>query len=167
MFFEISTDREFRTLGELTALVKAVANSPVRTQETRWAEWKSSLDLETAHGKFTVAKAILGFANLSPETSAEWCEGTAYVVVGAAPGRVDGITFMDHSALMQKIKTYAVGPRWTPHYLPYGGKDILVIVVAPPRHGDHIHTLQTDYDKAQAGTIFHRSAAMVASRGVV
>lgn len=143
-----------------------MAEAKVGTQETRWIEWKRSLDLTTPAGRFVAAKAILGFANRSPEVAAQTCEGTAYLVVGAEPGRVDGVeAIVDHAHLAQKIKTFADGPRWTPHDIPYEGKTVLVIVVAPPRNGDHIHTLQTDYDKAQAGTIFHRGAAITERAG--
>ena len=103
------------------------------TQETRWIEWKRSLDLTTPAGRFVAAKAILGFANRSPEVAAQTCEGTAYLVVGAEPGRVDGVeAIVDHAHLAQKIKTFADGPRWTPHDIPYEGKTVLVIVARHP-----------------------------------
>lgn len=165
MGLDIATDREFRTIDELNALVEAVVKAPLGTQETRWIEWKRTLDLSTLAGRFAVAKAILGFANRSTEVAAQTCEGTAYLVLGAEPGRVDGVQALDHADLVQKIKTFADGPRWTPHDISYSGMTVLVIVVAPPRNGDHIHTLQTDYDKAQAGTIFHRAAAITERAG--
>ncbi len=165
MSLDIAVDREFRTIDELTALVNAVAEAPKGTQETRWIEWKRTLDLGTTGARFFVAKAILGFANRSPEVAAQTCEGTAYLVVGAEPGRVDGVTVIDHVDLAQKIKRFADRPRWTPHDIAYEGKTVLVIVVAPPNNGDHIHTLQADYDDALAGPIFHRSSAITERAG--
>src|SRR5271170_3623157 len=165
MGLEVNTDREFRSLDELADLVRAVVEAPVRTQETRWIEWKRSLDLDKPAGRFTVAKAILGFANRSPEMAARTCEGTAYLVVGAEPGRADGVKAMDHAVLAQKIKTYADGPRWNAQYVTYSGVEVLVIVVTPPRNGDPIYSLQTEYDNAQAGIIFHRGEGLTERAG--
>ena len=165
MGLDINTDREYRTLDELAGLVRAVAEAPAGTQETRWIEWKRTLDLDKPAGRFTVAKAILGFANRSPEVAARTCEGTAYLVVGAEPGRADGVKSVDHAVLPQKIKTYADGPRWSAHYVTYSNVEVLVIVVAPPRNGDLMYSLQTEYDNAQAGIIFHRGEGLTERAG--
>jgi hypothetical protein len=87
MGLNIGISRDFRTQDELTELVKAVHDAPTGTQETNWLEWKSSLDLESAAGKFAVAKAILGFANRSIDQASLACQGTAYMIVGVAPGK--------------------------------------------------------------------------------
>lgn len=50
MVLKINTDTAFRTPDELAALVKAVFEASPDTQETRWIEWKSSLDLGAADG---------------------------------------------------------------------------------------------------------------------
>jgi hypothetical protein len=165
MVLNIKTDEAFRTPAELAALVKAVFDASADTQETRWIEWKSFLDLEAAEGKFVVAKAILGFANRSPELAALTCEGTAYMVVGAEPGAVRGVPTLDHATVVQKIKPYADGPRWSPHNVPFSGVNVLVIVVEAPRDGDPIHTLRKTYDKFAAGTVFHRGPALTEPAG--
>lgn len=161
MSLNIAVDRALRTPDELTALVKAVVEAnPDDGQETRWLEWKSSLDFNTAAGRFAIAKAILGFANRDPELAALTCEGVAYMIVGAEPQSAPaGFPQLDHAALGQQIKTYADGPRWTPHYVDLSGVKVLVVVVEPPRYGDHIYTLQKTYQSFCAGTVFHRRTA--------
>ncbi|MCU1698972.1 MAG: hypothetical protein JWR34_5035 [Mycobacterium sp.] len=159
----IDTTQDLRTPDELRELVEAIHNSPANAQETDWLEWKSSLDLGTPEGRFAVGKAILGFANRSVEQAHLKCAGVAYMVVGIEPGTAPGVTPVDHATLGQRIKTYTDGPRWTPHYVPFSGVEVLVIVVEPPRAGDPIHTLQKEFsnDKTRhkAGAIFHRGAA--------
>lgn len=153
-----------RTDDELRALVEAIHGSPAGTQEKNWLEWKNGLDLTKAAGKFTVAKAILGFANRSVEQAQLACEGVAYMVVGVEPGAAAGVGAVDHADLGQAIKTYVNGTRWTPFYIPFEGVTVLVIVIEAPRPGDPIHTLQKTYNdgakyNAAAGTVFHRATA--------
>lgn len=159
----IDKSRALRTEDELRSLVEAIHDSPSGTQETNWLEWKSSLDLGAAEGRFAVAKAILGFSNRSVAQAQLAVEGAAYMVVGVEPGAANGVPTFDHATLGQRIKTYADGPRWTPHYIEYSGVEVLVIVVEPPRAGDPIHSLQKAYSNGktghQAGTVFHRGAA--------
>jgi poly(3-hydroxyalkanoate) synthetase len=75
MTLTVDTRRAFRTPDELAGLVKAVAEAPAGTDETNWVEFKTGLDLEKPHGKFTAARAILAFANRSPKVAAHACEG--------------------------------------------------------------------------------------------
>jgi hypothetical protein len=56
----IDTTRDLRTPDELRELVEAIYNSPANAQETNWLEWKSSLDLGTAEGRFAVGWRSLG-----------------------------------------------------------------------------------------------------------
>lgn len=159
----IDKTRQLRTEDELRELVEAIRDSPTGTQETNWLEWKCGLALGAAEGRFAVAKAILGFANRSVAQAQLALEGVAYMVVGVEPGAAPGIAAFDHATLGQRIKTYADGPRWTPHYVDLAGVTVLVIVIEPPRPGDPIHTLQKEFsnDKTrhQAGTVFHRGTA--------
>ena len=156
---KIDTTRASRTQGELLTIVDAIYTAPSNEQETNWLEWKSSHNLETAEGRFAVAKAIIGFANRSVTQAQLACKGLAYMVVGVQPGAAPGFPPFDHAKLGQKLKKYADGPRWTPHYLAFMGVTVLVIVVEAPESGDPIHTLQSNFDKFYAGTIFHRGTA--------
>jgi hypothetical protein len=162
---DIDKRRALRTEDELRDLVAAVHDSPPNTQETNWVEWKSALDLATPEGRFAVAKAILGFANRSVAQSQLAMEGVAYMIVGVEPGTATGVAMFDNATLGQRIKTYADGPRWTPHRIEFSGVDVLVIVIEPPRSGDPMHSLQKAYTGNtkgtghQAGAVFHRGSA--------
>ncbi|WP_237570815.1 hypothetical protein [Mycolicibacterium lacusdiani] len=162
---DIDTTRAIRTDDELGRLVAAIHGSRPEVQETNWLEWKSSLDLNTAAGKFAVAKAALGFANRSVEDARLNCGGVAYMVVGVEPGAAAGIPAIDHADLTPGIKTYAVTPRFTPRTIRFEGVEVLVVVVEPPEVGDPQHTLQKQYDKYHAGIVFHRGAARTAPAG--
>ncbi|MGV0740628.1 hypothetical protein ABQF35_30300 [Mycobacterium syngnathidarum] len=162
---DIDTTRALRTDDELLRLVAAIHGSRPAAQETSWLEWKSSLDLNTAAGKFTVAKAVLGFANRTVEDARLNCGGVAYMVVGVEPGAAAGIPAIDHADLTPGIKTYAETPRFTPRTIRYSGVEVLVVVVEPPEPGDPQHTLQKQYDKFHAGIVFHRGAARTAPAG--
>lgn len=160
---DLDTTRDFRTPDELRELVEAIYNSPPNTQEANWLEWKRSLDLGAAVGRFAVAKAILGFANRSVEQAQLKCAGVAYMVVGAEPAAAPGVIPVDHATLGQRIRTYADGPRWSPYYVALAGVEVLVIMIEPPRGGDPIHALQKTFSNSKsghyAGTVFHRGAA--------
>jgi hypothetical protein len=160
---DIDKTRASRTEDELRALVEAIYTSPAGTQETKWLEWKNGLDVGAVEGRFAVGKAIIGFANRAVAQAQLACEGIAYMVVGVEPGAAAGVPNFDHASRGQKIKTYADGPRWTPHYVEFNGVTVLVVVVEAPRAGDPIHTLQKEFTKDKtshkAGTVFHRGAA--------
>lgn len=160
---DLDTARGFRTPTELLELVTAIYDSPGNAQETNWVEWKRSLDLGKAAGRFAVGKAILGFANRSVEQAQLFCDGVSYMVVGVEPGSAPGVEVVDHATLGQRIRTYVDGPRWTPHYIEFGEVQVLVVVIEPPRAGDPIHTLvktiSDDRSGHHAGTVFHRGTA--------
>lgn len=162
---DIDTARALRTDDELLRLVAAIYGSRPEGQETSWLEWKSSLDLTKAPGKFAVAKAILGFANRSVDDARLTTGGVAYMVVGVEPGVASGVAAIDHADLTPGIKIYASTPRFTPRTLRFAGVEVLVVVVEPPESGDPIHTLQKQYDKFEAGVIFHRGPARTAPAG--
>jgi hypothetical protein len=122
MTLTVDTRRAFRTPDELAGLVKAVAEAPAGTDETNWVEFKTGLDLEKPHGKFTAARAILAFANRSPKVAAHACEGVAYVIVGAEPQNVTGVVRIDHASLSQKLSTSGRGSSARPARSRSGGR---------------------------------------------
>lgn len=162
---DIDTSRQLRTDDELLRLIAAIYGSRPEAQETNWLEWKSSLDLTKAPGRFAVAKAILGFANRSVDDARRTAGGVAYMVVGVEPGAAPGVAAIDHADLTPGIKIYASTPRFTPRSLRFAGVEVLVVVVEPPEPGDPIHTLQRQYDKFDAGAVFHRGPARTAPAG--
>ena len=70
---DIDTTGALRTDDELLRLVAAIHGSRPEAQETNWLEWKRTLDLSVAAGKFAVAKAVLGFANRSIDDASGAC----------------------------------------------------------------------------------------------
>jgi hypothetical protein len=132
---------------DLTALVEAVVNAGP-ADESFWIEWKSDLDLTMAPGAFNTARTILGFANRMPDTAAAVCEGLAYMIIGAQPGKVAGTIVIDGANLEQALIKYlgGDGPVWSPHYVTAQGRDVLVIVVEAPKWGDDIHALRTGFN---------------------
>lgn len=47
-------------------------------------------------------------------------------------------------------------PAWSPLWVPFEGRSILVVTVEAPQWGDPIHTLQRDYEATLAGSVFVR-----------
>ncbi|MFD5566279.1 hypothetical protein [Kitasatospora griseola] len=76
MALDFDSSRAVMGLRDQQRLLQAVLGAS-DADEQRWLEWKSSLDLTSAHGAFTTAKAILGFANRMPDVSAQWAQGHA------------------------------------------------------------------------------------------
>jgi hypothetical protein len=112
--------------------------------EAFWVECKNNgFDPAESEGRLKTARAILSFANQMPDIAATACGGLAYVIIGAEPGGVDGVTVHDGADLDNWLIKYlgGDGPTWTPSYVKHGDKDVLVIVVVAPRWGDSAHTL--------------------------
>ena len=63
MTLPIDLSRPVRTKDEQRKLVEAVRDAPPFEQETRWLEWKRTLDMTTREARTVIAKAVLGFAN--------------------------------------------------------------------------------------------------------
>ena len=117
--------------------------------ECDWLEWKSDLDLDSRHGQFVLARCILGFANRDPKTTTHPFGGTAYIVVGAEPGRIQGVTPIDLADLQPRLAHYLGTPTpfWRHHYVhPIENPDrvVLVIEVPGPRAGDIAYPLARD-----------------------
>jgi hypothetical protein len=154
----IDTSKPLRRPLEMAHLVEAVVEAG-SADEALWIEWKSDLDLTQAPGRFKTARAILSFANRMPDTASKTCGGLAFVIIGAEPGSLTGTNIIDAADLDKGLIKYlgGDGPEWSPTYVCIGGKNVLVIVVEPPKWGDRIHTLRQQFDGTQAGTVFIRS----------
>lgn len=148
--------RPYRFPGELVELVEAVTTTGPNNEST-WIEWKSRLDLADKSGEVHVAKHVLGFANRMLTTARAHTGGYAYLIIGAEPGEVHGITSIDPAVLVPRINRY-VGRqvRWRPEYVTVGGKEVLVVVVDPPEHGDPLFPVRTQLDKHDKGRILVR-----------
>jgi hypothetical protein len=156
MPFPIDVSHPFRYPSELRRLVEAVRRAG-GYDETRWIEWKRTLDLTATASIRHIAKQILGFANRDPQVAAAWTGGYAYLVIGASPEALGGVTQIDPEQLVSKVRPY-VGSAvtWTPEYIEVDGTAVLVIIVEPPRPGDEIHVLRKALEPYRPGTVFIR-----------
>lgn len=158
MSIEISTDAALRGTAALRELVEAIVGADEH-DEADWVEWKGQLNLATKEGCHHVARAILGLANREPERAQTTCGGLGYIVVGAEPGTLHGLTTNDPAKLDQVIQPYlggAGGPAWTPTYIAVDGKNVLVVTVEAPKEGDKIYSLRRTFNNYQDGAIFIR-----------
>lgn len=166
MAIELDTSQPLRRPADLRQLVEAIRAAGV-ADEAHWVEWKSSLPLDALDGWFSISKQILGFANRHPDRAARFVGGLGYVVVGAEPGTVSGITPVDVAQLDDWLRGYLGndGPVWSPTYVTVDGVEVLVVVVEPPRWGDRIFLLRKTYQPpkrgngADKGTVFIRREA--------
>jgi hypothetical protein len=160
----IDTSNPLRGTSDLRLLVNAIVAASDH-DEADWIEWKSDLDLSTKEGCFPIARTILGMANRLPERAMTTCGGLGFLVVGAEPGALHGITSVDPARLDQLIEPYVGsvdGPRWTPTYIADGGKTVLVVSIEPPQPGDRIFTLRKEFDRYRSGTVFVRKQGRTA-----
>ncbi|MBC2904817.1 helix-turn-helix domain-containing protein [Streptomyces cupreus] len=157
---DFDSSRAVVGLPERQNLIKAVLGaSPA--DEKLWLEWKSTLELNKAAGRFTVAKAILGFANRMPDVASQWAEGHAYVLVGVEPGNLCGTPEFDPADLFPWLTQYTGERlRFDVTYVPFdagaGTQQVMLVDVVSPQWGDPIHALQKTYDTFQSGTVFVR-----------
>ncbi len=91
MAVPIDTSEPFLRPSQLEALTRAAASADAH-DEHDWIEWKSSLELSSAEGKWHVAKQVLGFSNRTVETALRHAGGHAYLLVGVEPGAITGVT---------------------------------------------------------------------------
>lgn len=160
MLDQFDTTSAPRRPTELLALVEAV-HGALDTDESHWLEWKSRLDLTSAHGRGHIARAILGFSNRRPDVAARAVDGHGYLLVGVSPGKYAGVEAVDSVDLDQGLAPYLgrEGPQWTPHYLRIHGVDVLVIDVEPPKDGDPIFVAQRTTEGLTAGRVYVRRTA--------
>jgi Putative DNA-binding domain len=159
--FPIDVSRAFRYPSELKRLAEAVHGAG-DYDETRWIEWKSTLDLQSSGGIHHIARQVLGFANRDPQSAAVWADGNAYLVIGVSPGQYSGVTLIDPERLVSQIQPYVGADiTWTPESIEVGGVDVLVVVVEPPRPGDPIHVLRKDLPPYRKGTVLIRRHGQV------
>jgi Putative DNA-binding domain len=145
--------RVARKPSERLAVVQHVVGTP-SLQENEYLEWKSGYDLTTKGGRAKTAKHLIGFANREVARAARAAEGHAYLIIGAEPGRVAGVPQWD-SADIENWLAPLVGPNlvYDVHYVTIQGKDVLVLVVASPRPGDAIFSMQRDTADEQGKTL--------------
>jgi hypothetical protein len=166
MTLRIDTSGALSTYAERSSLVRAVAAAQPE-DELDWIEWKIAGDLSKGPTQGTIARHILGMANRLPDGAALHVGGFGYLIMGAQPGDVPGISKVDPANLSQAVQAWlgTEGPAWWPYYDEDMGVPVLVVVVAPPRPGQRSFTLRKDLTVTTpagaskmypAGTIFVR-----------
>ncbi|SNS38407.1 hypothetical protein SAMN06893096_103476 [Geodermatophilus pulveris] len=148
-------------------LVEAVVNANPN-DESRSVEWKSTLDLSHRNGAFHIARCILGLANRHPPHAEHEFGGVGYMIVGAEPNNLVGITPIDPVDLDNKLSPYLSTrhPSWSSQYISIDGKQVLVVLVEPPKWGDEIWQLRKEWSDGKrvmsVATIFVRGLANTA-----
>jgi hypothetical protein len=154
----LDASRTYRWQAELIELIEAVLVTDPHNEST-WIEWKSQLDLSARSGQEAIARHVLGFANRTVQKAAQHTGGYAYLIAGAEPGNLEGITPVDPATLHPNIvKWVGPHPRFHLEYIPVRTKVVLVVVVEPPLQGDPIHPLRSQFGKHEAGCILVRRA---------
>lgn len=156
---EFDTDRPPLREQDFVALVRAVVAARPG-DESSWLEWKGHLELAKPDAKGAVARCIVAFANRDPQAAARFCDGRAYLVVGAEPGRIVGIAEADPADLTGWWEPYlgVDGPRWEPHWVTVEGATVLVVEVDTPRRGDPLHVIRKETLGVRDGDIYLRRA---------
>jgi hypothetical protein len=126
--------------------------------ENQWIEFKANVDPATVEGRFTVAKAIVAFANRDPLTADKWMGGHAVIVIGLEPGNLTGTPDIDPADLHDKINALLAppAPGWDATPVIYRDKHVLVITVDPPRQGHPIAVIGKSSGDAVDGQVFVR-----------
>ena len=155
---EIDHARAARSHSERLAIIRAIITAPQHEPETDWLEWKSELDVSSAEGAFKAARSILGFGNRDPDYVARYARGCTYLVVGAEPGSLVGVTPHDPADVEQWISPYIARgePQWSVDYLDLDGTTVMFITIEAPEWGDPIFTLQKGGTKTMSGAIYVR-----------
>lgn len=141
--------------GDWGVLLDAIYNAD-DTDERDELEWKSTLDLASKAGVFHIARFILAAANRDPGDLSSF-DGHAVMIVGLAPGSIQGVQRVDVADLSPRLRTYvgdAIG--FEPRYFSYKETDVLVVTVSPPRHGDPLYPLRKTADGGNHGTVYRR-----------
>ena len=167
MALKLDTSKQLRSVTELTELVQAIAAAPLSESEPVWLEWKREADLTERQWHVIIAKCIAGFANRDPIVARQWASGCAYMVVGAEPSNVMGVNPVDNANLHAGISRY-VRPsvRWSAQYVQYQGKQVLIVIVEPPEHGDRVVAMLSDYQpEGRGGSRIRRGDVFIRRHG--
>ena len=152
MALTLDASRQFRSVNELTELVRAISSAPSSESEPDWLEWKREADLTNTSWMAQVSRYIAGFANRDPAVAKGWAGGCSYLVIGVEPGNVCGVSPVDNADLHARISRFVRDTvRWSPQYVQHEGKQVLVITVEPPEPGDQIVAMLADFPSNERG----------------
>ena len=165
MALTLDTSKPFRSISELTQLVRAIEAAPLKESEPDWLEWKREADLGDRWWHAQIAKFIAGFANRDPVTAKRLARGCAYLVIGVEPGNVAGVNPIDNANLDAGISRF-VRPTvsWSPQYIQYHGKEVLVLTIEPPEYGDQIVAMLADFQSPK-GNVCRKGDVFIRRHG--
>ena len=148
----LDTSKQFRSTNELAELVQAISSAPSTESEPDWLEWKREADLNERRWHALIAKCIAGFANRDPVVANGWAGGCSYLVIGAEPGSVIGVSPIDNANLHAGVSRFVRETvRWSPQYMQHDGRQVLVITVEPPEYGDQMVAMLASYQPQERG----------------
>src|SRR5258708_4569306 len=126
MTLRVGTASSFRSHEDRAALVRAVVDAKSE-DEGDWIEWKVTGDLSSKATQGTIARHVLGMANRLPDAARLNADGCGYLIIGAQPATLPGITPVDGAVLVQGVQPYvgSQGIAWTPHYDEVDGVTVL------------------------------------------
>jgi hypothetical protein len=145
----LDTSSALRSLPRYQELVRAIFLAPDSVQEMPCVEWKREGDAKDKRWRAELAKQVLGFANRDPEVASTWFGGCAYVLVGVAPGVLNGSPVHDAAQIESWLAPYVGrvpnGPEWNGGYVEVDGKAVLVLSVEPPQVGQPAWPCRKEY----------------------
>ena len=166
MALALDTSRPFRSLDELTKLVQAIATAPPEESEPDWLEWKSQADLGERHWHARIAKFIAGCANRDPDTAKLQAGGCGYLVIGVEPGNVVGVSPVDNARLLDGVSRFVRrSVRWSPQYVQHEERQVLVITVESPEHGDPITAMLKAHQPEQGKSVCREGDVFIRRHG--
>src|SRR6266851_334180 len=158
---ELDLSRPIRPPTDQRSLVEGILDGSLGVDETTWLEWKSQVDWDSSVDvAIKVARHVIGFANRDPVDAQAFVGGEAYLVLLPDPAQPSR-TRIDPADIENKVSPYlgTDGPQWYASHVDVNGNASLVLTVAPPRAGDHIHTFRKRADKYPDGAVFDGHAA--------
>lgn len=150
-------------LGELSAskLIAEVAEIG-DLAERHYLEVKGArFDISSKKDKRKIAKFILGAANRDPEIAERYFQGYAVMILGVDKGNIAGVEPTEMMELQKVIGPFlgASGPKWDVVRVPVDDseKEVLVILVDPPKFGQPPFPCRADGEELKNGAIYIRA----------
>ncbi|KAA1399666.1 hypothetical protein [Aeromicrobium ginsengisoli] len=128
--------------------------------ESDWLELKSEIDPHAPTGLGKIVKFILGAANRDPEVAGRHLSGHALLVLGIQQGHRAGVPSVEDHILEQRMHKFLghEGPGWDTVRLPgQDGKELLILIVNPPKQGDRPYPCRADGVGVATGDIYVRA----------
>lgn len=127
--------------------------------EAHWLEMKSELEFNRS-GVAKIAKFVLGAANRMPDVAARHLEGYAVMVLGVQQGATAGVPRVEDKDLENLLAPFlgVTGPNWETQRVAVSSvRDVLIVVVDPPKWGDPVYVCRREGDGVYDGDVYVRA----------